>query len=170
MFFARYSDAILGAILSIGALFMLFVIVPISVQVPKSNKVLALSPDFWIKIILWFTLFLGVQLLYQGLKTAKELLTEDEIGAIEEAKTHHHTMGRSVFMVLVAIINLFVYFFLIDWLGMVIASVISVVTFALLCGERRIKIILPIAVILPIGLYYFFLKVAHIPMPLGIFE
>lgn len=170
MFFARFSDAILGATLSVGALFMLFVIVPISVQVPKSNKVLALSPDFWIKIILWFMLFLGVQLLYQGLKAAKELLADEEIEAIEEAKTHHHSMGRSVFMVLVAITNLFVYFFLIDWLGMVIASVVSVITFALLCGERRIKIILPIAVILPIGLYYFFLKVAHIPMPLGIFE
>jgi len=170
MFFARFSDAILGAILSVGALFMLFVIVPISVQIPKSNKVLALSPDFWIKIILWFMLFLGVQLLYQGLKTAKELLAEEEIEAIEEAKTHHHPMGRSVLMVMIAITNLFVYFFLIDWLGMVIASFISVITFALLCGERRIKIILPIAVILPIGLYYFFLKVAHIPMPLGIFE
>jgi putative tricarboxylic transport membrane protein len=170
MFFVRFSDAILGAVLSVGALFMLFVIVPISVQVPKSNKVLALSPDFWIKIILWFMLLLGVQLLYQGLKTAKELMADEEIAAIEDAKTHHHPMGRSVFMVMVAITNLFVYFFLIDWLGMVIASIISVITFALLCGERRIKIILPIAVILPIGLYYFFLKVAHIPMPLGIFE
>jgi putative tricarboxylic transport membrane protein len=170
MFFARFSDVILGAVLSAGTLFMLFVIVPISVQVPKSNKVLALSPDFWIKIILWFMLLLGVQLLYQGLKTAKELLADEEIAAIEDAKTHRHPMGRSVFMVMVAITNLFVYFFLIDWLGMVIASIISVITFALLCGERRIKIILPIAVILPIGLYYFFLKVAHIPMPLGIFE
>ena len=76
MFFARFSDVILGAVLSAGTLFMLFVIVPISVQVPKSNKVLALSPDFWIKIILWFMLLLGVQLLYQGLKTAKELLAD----------------------------------------------------------------------------------------------
>lgn len=170
MFFARYSDAILGALLSVGALFMLFVIVPISVQVPKSNKVLALSPDFWIKIILWFMLFLGVQILYQGLKTAKELLDDEEIETIEEAKARSHPMGHSILMVLIAIANLFVYFFLIDWLGMVIASFVSVITFALLCGERRIKIILPIAVILPIGLYYFFLKVAHIPMPLGIFE
>lgn len=170
MLFARYSDAILGAVLSAGALFMLFVIVPISVQVPKSNKVLALSPDFWIKIILWFMLFLGAQLLYQGFKTAKEQLDDEEIETIEETKAHSHSMGHSILMVLIAVANLFVYFFLIDWLGMVIASFVSVITFALLCGERRIKIILPIAVILPTGLYYFFLKVAHIPMPLGIFE
>ena len=170
MFFARFSDAILGAIISAGSLLMLFVIIPVSVQIPKSNKVLALSPDFWIKIIVWFALFIGGYLLIQGLKTAKEQLSEEDIATIEDDKTHHHSMTRSVLMVLIAIANLFVYYFLIEWLGMVLASSISVVTFALLCGERRLKIIAPIAALLPVGLYYFFLKVASIPMPLGIFE
>ena len=170
MFFARFSDAILGAVLTVGGLVMLFVIIPISVQVPKSNKVLALSPDFWIKIIVWFALFLGVHLILQGLRNAKQKLSKDEIAAIEEKQTHHHSMGRSVLMVLLAIANLFLYYFLIIWLGMVLASSISVVTFGLLCGERRIKIMAPIAVLLPVALYYFFLKVASIPMPLGIFS
>jgi len=170
MFFARFSDAILGAVISAGSLLMLLVIIPISVQVPKSNKVLALSPDFWIKIIVWFSLFIGAYLFIQGLKTAKEELTEDQVAAIENIKNHHHPMGRSVLMAMLAIANLFVYYFLIDWLGMILASSISVVTFAVLCGERRYKIILPIAAFLPTGLYYFFLKVASIPMPLGIFE
>ena len=170
MFFARFSDAILGAVLTVGGLVMLFVIIPISVQVPKSNKVLALSPDFWIKIIVWFALFLGVHLILQGLRNAKQKLSKDEIAAIEEKQTHHHSMRRSVLMVLLAIANLFLYYFLIIWLGMVLASSISVVTFCLLCGERRIKIMAPIAVLLPMGLYYFFLKVASIPMPLGIFS
>jgi len=169
MFFARFSDAILGAVISAGSLLMLFVIIPISVQVPKSNKVLALSPDFWIKIIVWFALFIGAYLLIQGLKTANEELTEDQIEAIEFQKAHHHSLSRSTIMVLIAIANLFVYYFLIDWLGMILASSISVATFALLCGERRYKIIIPIAALLPVGLYYFFLKVASIPMPLGIF-
>lgn len=170
MFFARFADAILGAVLSVGALVMLFVIIPISVQVPKSNKVLALSPDFWIKIIVWFVLFLGVHLILQGLRNAKQEMSEDQIAAIAEKQTHHHSMRRSVVMVLIAMANLFIFYFLIQWLGMVLASSISVVTFVLLCGERRIKIMVPIAVLLPIGLYYFFLKVASIPMPLGIFS
>ena len=170
MFFARFSDAILGAVLTVGALVMLLVIIPISVQVPKSNKVLALSPDFWIHIIVGFTLFLGAYLVLQGLRQAKENLSQDDIAAIEEKQRHHHSMGRSVLMVLIAVANLFLYYFLIQWLGMVLASSISVVTFVLLSGERRIKIMLPIAVLLPPGLYYFFLKVASIPMPLGIFS
>jgi len=170
MFFARFADAILGAIIAAGSLLMLLVIIPVSVHVPKSNKVLALSPDFWIKIIVWFALFVGGYLLIQGLKTAKEELSEDQIAKIEDDRTHHLSMGRSVTMVLLAIANLFVYYGLIEWLGMILASSISVITFALLCGERRLKIILIIAALLPTGLYYFFLKVASIPMPLGIFE
>lgn len=170
MFFVRFSDAILGALLTMGSLVMLFVIIPISVQVPKSNKVLALSPDFWIKIIVWFSLFLGLYLILQGLRNAKQELSKNEIADIAEEQTHHHSTGRSVLMVIIAIANIFLYYFLILWLGMVLASSISLVTFVLLCGERRIKIMLPLAVLLPIGLYYFFLKVASLPMPLGIFS
>lgn len=169
MFFVRFSDAILGAVLALGSLVMLFVIIPISVQVPKSNKVLALSPDFWIKIIVWITLALGAYLIFTGLRTAKEKLSEDTIADIEFQKTLHHTMKRSVTMALIAIVAFFVYFFLIDWIGMVLASSIAVIFYVLLCGERRFKIMVPVAVLLPVGLYYFFLKVANIPMPLGIF-
>ena len=49
MFFARFSDAILGVVLCVGSLVMILIIIPISVQVPKSNKVLALSPEFGLK-------------------------------------------------------------------------------------------------------------------------
>ncbi|NQV82717.1 MAG: tripartite tricarboxylate transporter TctB family protein [Rhodospirillales bacterium] len=170
MFFARFSDAILGAVLTVGAVMMLLVIIPISVQVPKSNKVLAMSPDFWIKIIVWFALALGAQLIFQGLRNAKVGLSEDDIAAIEEKQSHHHPMGRSMLMVLIAIANLFLYYFLIQWFGMVLASSISAITFILLCGERRVKIMVPLAVLLPVALYYFFFKVANIPMPLGIFS
>ncbi len=170
MFFARFSDALLGAVLTVGSLVMFFIIIPISVQVPKSNKVLALSPDFWIKIIVWFILLLGAYLLIQGFRTAKEKLTDQEIAAIEQKRAHCYSMRRSVLMVLLAVSNLFVYYFLIQWLGMILASSISVVTFVLLSGERRIKSMLAIAVLLPLGLYYFFLKIASIPMPLGIFS
>ena len=169
MFFARFSDAILGAILCIGSLVMILVIIPISVQVPKSNKVLALSPDFWIKIIVWISLALGAYLIYSGLKSAKEQLSEEKIADIKYQRTLDHSPSRSVTMAVIVVINFFVYYLLIDLLGMVLASVIAVIVFVLMCGERRYKIMLPVAMLLPVGLYYFFLKVASIPMPLGIF-
>ena len=170
MFFARFSDAILGVVLCVGSLVMILIIIPISVQVPKSNKVLALSPDFWIKIIVWLSFCLGAYLVFTGLKSAKEKLSEEKIADIEHQKSLHHSYSRSITMAIIAVINFFLYFLLIDWIGMVLASIIAVVAFVLMCGERRYKIMLPVAVILPVGLYYFFLKVANIPMPLCIFS
>jgi len=170
MFFNRYSEAILGAIITASMLLMLFVIIPISVQLPRSNKILALSPDFWIKIIVWMALALGVSLIYQGIKSAKEPISDEDKASIEAKLNLRHPTKRSTYMVIIAIINLFLYYFLILWLGMVPASVIAFISFTLLCGERRLKIMLPLATLLPTGLYYFFLKVASIPMPLGIFE
>ena len=170
MTFARYSDAILGAVLVALSIVLLWVVIPLGVKVPKSNKVLALSPDFWIKIIVWSTLCLGAYLIYQGLRSAREQLSEDKIDEIERNRAHHHPTGRAVLLASLAVLNLFLYYFLIQWLGMVLASIISFITFVLLCGERRIVIMVPLAVLLPTALYYFFLKVASIPMPLGIFS
>ena len=169
MFFTRYADAILGAVLVFVCGLLLSVIIPLGVQLPKSNKVLALSPDFWIKIIVWTTLALGVNILIRGIRKSRLEMTPDEVAAVEEDLEHRHPMNRAILSAVTAIAGLFVYFFLIKWIGMVAASILAMIGFTLLCGERRYKIALPLAVLLPVGLYYFFLKVASIPMPLGIF-
>lgn len=170
MFFARYADAILGAVLVFMSGFLLTVLIPIGVQLPKSNKILALSPDFWINIIVWSTLALGVNILIKGIRKSRLEMTPEEVAAVEEDLAHRHPMNRAVLGAVTAVVGLFTYFFLIKWIGMVAASILAMTGFILLCGERRYKIALPLAILLPIGLYYFFLKVASIPMPLGIFE
>jgi putative tricarboxylic transport membrane protein len=170
MFFARYGDAMLGAVLVSTSTLLLAVLIPVGVQVPKSNKVLALSPDFWMKIIVYTTLALGAYILIKGVIRARHGLQPDEIAAVEEDLTHFHPFQRGLISALISVAGLFAYYFLIHWIGMIAASVIAIVGFVLLCGERRLKIALPLAAVLPVGLYYFFLKVASIPMPLGIFE
>jgi putative tricarboxylic transport membrane protein len=169
MLFARYADAILGALLIFISGLLLAVLIPLGVQVPKSNKVLALAPDFWINIIVWTTLALGVYILMKGIVRLRSDLDPDEVSAIEEETAHRYPFSRAVLGVLAAIAGLFVYLILIHWIGMVAASTIAFIGFVLLGGERRLRIALPLATLLPVGLYYFFLKVAGIPMPLGIF-
>lgn len=169
MFFARYADTILGAVLVFISGLLLTVIIPFGVQLPKSNKVLALSPDFWIKIIVWSTLALGVSILIKGIRKSRQELTPDEVAAVKDDLEHQHPKNRAILGAVSAVAGLFVYFFLIKWIGMVAASILAMISFTLLSGERRYKIGLPLAVLLPVGLYYFFLKVANIPMPLGIF-
>jgi putative tricarboxylic transport membrane protein len=170
MFFARYSEVILGAIVVTTMTIMITVIVPISVAVPKSNKVMALSPDFWIKIIIWSTLALGIGILVRGVKRARSEIDADELAEIEERAKHRHPPRRALMLLVIAVAGLFAYYAAIDWLGMVLASIVALAGFVLLCGERRFLVLAPLAVLLPVSLYYFFLKVAGIPMPLGIFE
>lgn len=169
MFFARYGDAILGLVLVSLCILLLTVLIPIGVQVPSSNKVLALSPDFWMKIIVYSTLFIGSIILYKGIKRARAGLDEEEIAEVEDELQHKHKFGRAVLGALTAVAGLFVYLYLIDLIGMIAASIIAFLGFVLLSGERRLMIAIPLGVVLPFGLYYFFLKVAGIPMPLGIF-
>lgn len=170
MFFARYADAILGVVLVSGSILLLTVLIPIGVQVPKSNKVLALSPDFWMKIIVYSTLIIGLTILYKGVKRAREGLNEEEIVELEDELKHKKDFGRAVLGAFTAVAGLFVYLYLIDLIGMIAASITAFLAFVLLSGERRMQIAIPLGVILPFCLYYFFLKVAGIPMPLGIFE
>ncbi len=170
MFFARYADVMLGGVIVFINGLLLSVLIPIGVQVPKSNKVLALSPDFWIKIIVWSTLALGVNILIKGIRRSRHELKPDEVAAVEEDLEHRHPTQRAVLRAVAAVAGLFAYFFLIQWIGMVAASILAIIGFVLLCGERRLKITLPLAVLLPVGLYYFFVKIASIPMPLGLFE
>ena len=170
MFLARFSDAVLGVVMVVFSLLLMFVIIPISVQVPKSNKVLALSPDFWIKIIVFIIFTVSIYLVFHGLYSSKHQISSDELEIIKTSKAGHHSISHAILLCVTAILNLFLYFFLIKWLGMMLASAISIMTFTLLSGERRVYIMLPIAFLIPVGLYYFFLKVASIPMPLGIFS
>jgi len=60
------------------------------------------------------------------------------------------------------------YYLLLEPLGIIISSALAIVSCSLMYGERRYKYLLPLAILLPIGLYLFFFKVASIPMPQGI--
>lgn len=169
MYFARYSDAILGGILIAISGFLLVWLIPVGVQLPKSNKVLALSPDFWMKIIVWAMLLLGVYILLKGIANIREGLSEDEVSEVEAELAHRHRWHRGLLGAVAAVVGLFAYYFLIQWVGIVVSSIVAMLGFTLLCGERRLQFAIPLALALPVALYYFFLKIASIPMPLGIF-
>ena len=53
---------------------------------------------------------------------------------------------------------------------MVIPSIVTILLLVYFAGERRWYLSLLIGVLLPVLLYGFFVYVARIPIPLGIFE
>ncbi len=163
MTFKKYSDLILGGLLVLGCIFLITVLIPVGVQDPGYVEQAALAPDFWINIIVWGLLALGVFILVQGYRTRKR--DDDEAPEADDQLP----FPRNVVSVLSVIVFLFIYQQSIDSLGIVATSMVVILLMTTLSGYRNWKVIIPVAALLPLGLYYFFLKVAHIPMPLGIF-
>lgn len=164
MTFKKYSDLLLGGLLVLGCIFIITVLIPVGVQDPGYVEQAALAPDFWINIIVWGLLAIGVFILVQGYRARKR----DDAEALEA--DDQLPFPRNVISVLLVIVFLFIYQQSIDSLGIVAPSIVAILLMTTFSGYRNWKVIIPVAALLPAGLYYFFLKVAHIPMPLGIFE
>jgi putative tricarboxylic transport membrane protein len=163
------KDIFLGGLLAGGFSLVLWVLIPAAVPVPKSIKVAALSPDFWPKIIAAGLAIMGLVLIAQGMIR----LVRERAETIEKTVTEAAPAAdrRSVFIRTVGImVGLLVYYQIVEPLGIVVSSILAIMVFALIYDERRWKILIPVAVLMPTGLYYFFVKVANIPMPLGLFD
>lgn len=148
-------EIILGLSIVVLALLALFIVIPAGVDPPSNMSLLALAPDFWPNVVMIFMALIGVIITLQGY-VKQPRASSDE--------------SRSVLRAMVAIAMLFVYYGLLQQLGFVAASMLTMLAFALLVGEWRLYYVVPLALLLPILLYYFFTHVAIVSIPLGVFE
>jgi len=156
------TDVILGIVLTVFAILLWTVLIPFGVTVPKSATNLYLSPDFWIRILAGAMFVLGVLILAKGMRGAGDA-DEDALPRVADR--------RAGFLKLLGAIGIFAFFYgTVDMLGFVAGSAIALFAASLLYGEKRFLVSVPLAVVLPTALYFFFLKVASIPMPMGILE
>ncbi len=154
-----------------------FVIIPLGVDVPKSVKILALSPDFWPRIVMIILAVSGVVVLVQGLLEVRGRgdenphpeNTHNPVPSENEDVVHFETNVQAI-RVVGAFAGLFAFYFLSPILGVAGGCGILVFVATRILGVvSNVKSLL-LAVLLPIFLYIFFIKVAHIPIPLGLLE
>lgn len=162
---AAYKDIVLGATLIALCLLTLFWLIPVGIDSPGSISNRALAPAFWPHLIMIAMTGLSAIVLIQGISAYRTARARD-FG--DKDKAISNPTGKA--KVAIAAVMLFVFTWSMTWAGIVVPSMVALAFFIALHGERRIKLILPVAVGVPIGLYLFFLKVALVPMPLGIFE
>ena len=139
-------------------------LVPVGVKAPPNISVAPLAPAFWPSIIFWMMLGFATLIIAKGIFG---IMRADTDGAEVDADSG---MKARTTRTLIAIVLLFVYQAALEPIGMVLASIIAGLAFTALAGERRYRYFVPVAVLLPIVLYYFFTKIAAIPIPLGFFE
>ena len=158
-------DVLLGLGLVLLAALGVFVAIPLGIDEPGEVDFLALSPGFWPLIVTIALGCLGALVAFEG------FLGRQAPNGAEGGPGREPSGGADFAMRTAAtILALFILYFAIGYLGMVAASICVIMALTMASGERRFKYTVPVAVILPIGLYYFFVYVAGVPMPLGVFE
>ncbi|MYI68648.1 MAG: tripartite tricarboxylate transporter TctB family protein [Boseongicola sp. SB0673_bin_14] len=151
-------DVIAGAlILAIGLAFV-FILIPIGVDEPRRVKYAALSPTYYPRIVAMILVVIGAAVVARAVSRP----TASELDGEAHPKAARRLLGISAILAAFAI--------LLTPLGFVVASALALFAAIWLAGEQRIHVNAAISVILPVLLYFFFLKVARSPIPLGVLK
>jgi hypothetical protein len=167
---SHYDNIYLG--LGIAALFT-FVslwVLPNFITMPATVQMTGVSPSFWPKVTSWSLVGLGLLMASTNfLKLRKSKLQAVRDGtALDNPTAISKVNLRAIGMACLAIGAMVGYYFLVEILGMMLSSMVALFGFTLIYGERRYIFTLPVAVLLPLLLNLFFGRVAHIPVPQGL--
>lgn len=156
------KDVIFGFGTFAASLAFALVVIPLGVVSPGSVTHLPLSPVFLPYVL---TALVGLFGLICGLQA---LLGP---GVPKEAGEDEFALRRSWVLHLLLIgAALTAYYLLPEAIGMLLTAVLVTGFLVWLGGERRILMILGVALLLPVAVYLFFTWVAQVPLPEGYFE
>jgi len=155
---ARKRDLIAGLLMLGIGVAVIFVLIPLGVAEPKSVKFAALSPSYYPRIIAGALMLLGAGTLVRAFSQKH---------ADEGVDERHPNAGIRITIFLAILLFMAL---MLDWLGFVLGCSLAVFAAMTLAGERKFWLSISIALLLPLLLYFFFLKVARIPIPLGVLE
>ena len=153
-------ERLTGVGVALLGLLIFAVLIPWGIDRPGNVEHAALAPDFWPRIIAVVMMALGA---LQAVRPAPD--DEDEDGGADTGRWLHRVPGLAV-----ALGALFGFYVLVPSLGMVVPGVAVIFALMVFGGERRWVLAATVAAGVPILLYAFFVYVAGIPIPLGIFE
>ncbi len=165
----RNRNLVLGSGLILLALVDWFALIPMGIKNPGGVDMRIIAPDFWPLVNAASLFGMGAIIAIKGYLTLS-----DSRKKIIETGFHGESRSPNSISSLtkpVAVMTfLIVYAVSIEWIGIVLASILAFAIPTLLSGERRYRLVIPLSIALPAALYYFFTVVARIPMPLGLFE
>lgn len=144
-------DRIIGLLLAAFSAAMLLWIIPYGVEQMGGNVGPGLDPTFVPKLIAGLLCFLAVLL---ALRRPPE--KEDRVRLFPPRSAV--TIGFFV-----------VYMVLTPLVGYLFASLVVLPAYLVFFGARSWKVVVPLSVLLPIGLYLFFAKVMLVMLPSGMF-
>ena len=164
------KDLTLGLTLSFFFCLVYFVLIPMGIEVPHSHDPGQLSPaayPSWIAMAgLCASLLLTANAAWKYLRLRRLAASATK----KTAKPATAAASGDRLHALCAYGLLFLFYFFIDEVGMVLGGFILYAAFALLCGERNWPRLLLVDCTLIAALYVFFVRIAAVPVPLGILQ
>lgn len=154
------NDALLGLFLSIFFAFVLFVMIPKGIDVPTVHDQGQLSPSaypLWIATVAFsLSLLLTFVSLFRARLSSRQMV--------------RHVPWDVVFRVGAGFALLMLFGVFSQEIGMILGSFLLYACYAGLSGERNWTRLILVDVCLCCLLYFFFVKLAAIPVPLGPFQ
>ena len=152
------------------ALLIWTIIIPAGIQLPRNAGVGSLSPGFWPRIVVGMAAAAGLALLVTGL-TDRGPSGDIANGADASGQDPLAPFSkRGAVRLVTAFAALLLLYLFVDLLGLVVPAMALTALLMCLGGERRWHIVGPVALLLPLILYFFFARLARLPLPLGVFE
>lgn len=151
------KDLLTGSAIAIFGGLVYLVVIPAGVAVPATLPAAAVAPDLWPRVASAMLVAVGAMLIADALQRRNGPLDSpsDTLGSAGSLRAG------------VCIVGLVAYCAALPWFGFPLSSVLALLGLSTLFGERRLKIVVPLAVLVPLALYWFFTKVANVPVPLG---
>lgn len=156
------QDIIYGLVVGLGFIAFALWGIPAWIETPASVRIPAVSPAFWPELVTFCLSAAGFALAAGGLcRRPAEVRTRGEKQAVPARPCNFNPVFTlAVFLA---------YYLLTDVIGIVCASILAMAAMAARNGERNRLILVAVSVGLPVALYVFFVWVAKVPMPLGLF-
>ena len=140
------------------------VLVPIGIQEPGSVDFAALSPAFWPRLV---CIGLGAMGAFIAVAAYLNRGSAEDSEPDEQAQ---FSLPVVLLRIALALGLMFAAYFLLEPLGFVVTGALVLLAFMVFAGERNPAVMLPVAAGVPLFLYFFFTRVANIPIPNGVLE
>ena len=157
----RQREIVFAALTLLAAILFGLFVIPAGVTQPASVRHLPLSPVFLPYLL---TIAVGV---FALVHLAEALLAPHIPDEDAQAPDPHPRWPLR----LAALTGLLlVYLLLPETLGMLLTAILVTIVLMAMGGERRPQILLGVGIAVPLVVYLFFVHVAQVPMPEGLFE
>ena len=158
----RRIDLISGIVLCAIGVLGIAVLIPVGIQEPASVEFAALSPSYWPRIVCGALAGMGFVV------AAATFFGADDAGDDEQAAIGDYPIPIVLARIAAAIGLMFSAYFLLEPLGFVVTGALVLAVFMVFAGERSPVTIASISAGVPLFLFFFFTKVANIPIPNGV--